>query len=335
MGPRFLVRQRSIPSSGSYRWHWALQAGSRANRRDLGVTEPERQLPTILDRLACGEVLVSDGATGTYLQDHGLRPGGCPEEFNASHPEVVKGMALAFLEAGADMVDTNSFGGNRFRLGMYGYGNRVRELNLLAARHARSQTPADRYVVGSVGPTGELLEPLGEVGEAEVFDGFVEQITALFEGGIDAITVQTMTSLEEAVLAVRAAKETTGLAVIATMAFEKTPRGFSTMMGVTPEAAVRGLQGAGADVVGANCGNSMKVMIELARKLRQITDGYLLIHSNAGTPAVKHGRVVYPDSPESMARDSLVLADIGINIVGGCCGTGPDYIRALVKARRG
>ncbi len=290
---------------------------------------------SIMTRLAAGETLISDGATGTYLQSNGLEPGGCPEEFNASHPDIVRGMAAAYFAAGSDMVLTNSFGGNVFMLRKYGYGDRVREFNLLAAQHARSAAPPGHYVVGSVGPTGEFLEPLGDVSEADMLDAFVQQTTALEEGGADAVVIETMTSLEEASLAIRAAKENTGLTVMATMVFDKGPRGFFTMMGVSPERAVTGLREAGADVVGTNCGNGIELMLELGRLMRGLTDGYLIVHSNAGIPRIEHGEIVYPETPEWMAERFEVLAQLSINIVGGCCGTGPDHIRALSRALRG
>ena len=290
---------------------------------------------TIPERLAQGGFLISDGATGTYLQQHGLEPGGCPEEFNATHSDVVKGMAKAYFDAGSDMVLTNSFGGSKFMQKKYGFGDRVREFDRLAAEHARSQRPAGCYVIGSVGPTGEFLEPLGEVSEAEMYDAFVEQITALEEGGADGVVIETMTAVEESALAIKAAREHTNLTVIATMTFDKGPRGFFTMMGVTPERGVKELEGAGADIVGANCGNGIDVMVELARELRAATDGYLLIHSNAGIPAIKGGQIVYPETPAYMAeRFETLVCDVGVNIVGGCCGTAPDHIRTLVDTLR-
>ena len=288
--------------------------------------------PGILDRLAAGDVLISDGGTGTYLQQHGLEPGGCPEEFNVSHPEVVRGMARGYFEAGSDMVLTNSFGGSIFMLGKYGHGDRVREFNLLAAEHARSQAPPGRYVVGSVGPTGEFLEPLGTVSASEMYDAFADQITALADGGADGVVVETKTALEEVTLAIKAAKENTDLTVMATMVFDKGPRGYFTMMGVTPEAGLDGMIEAGADVVGTNCGNGIDNMVEVAKAMRQETDGYLLVHSNAGIPAMKGGQIIYPESPEYMAERFKQLADIGVDIIGGCCGTGPEHIRALVQA---
>ena len=296
------------------------------------MTKPADQTPSILDRLSRGELLISDGATGTYLQNHGLEPGACPEELNASHPEVVTGMARAYFEAGSDMVLTNSFGANRFMLEKYGYGDRVREFNRLAAQYARSMAPPGHYVIGSVGPTGQFLEPLGEVSAGEMLEAFVEQITALEEGGADGVVIETMTALEETALAIKAAKEHTSLVVISTMVFDKGPRGFFTMMGVTPERAVQESLACGADIAGANCGNGIEIMVELARELRLATDGYLLIHTNAGIPTIKDGVVVYLETPQFMADNFKKLADLGINILGGCCGTGPEHIRTLVAA---
>jgi 5-methyltetrahydrofolate--homocysteine methyltransferase len=214
----------------------------------------------------------------------------------------------------------------------YGYEGRVFEFNKLAAQHARSQAPDGCYVMGSVGPTGEFLEPLGPVSASEMYEAFVQQIEALAEGGADGVVVETMTAIEEATLAIRAALENTDLLVIATMVFDKGPRGFFTMMGVTPERAARELREAGAHVVGTNCGNGIDNMVEVAKAMRQETDGYLLVHSNAGIPAMKAGQIIYPESPEYMAERFKQLADIGVDIIGGCCGTGPEHIRALAQA---
>ncbi len=286
----------------------------------------------LLERLKSGELLISDGATGTFLQQHGLEPGGCPEEFNASHPEVVREMARQYFEAGSDMVLTNSFGGSIFMQKKYGYGERVAEFNRSAAEHASSQAPDGSFVIGSVGPTGEFLEPLGPVSESQMYDAFANQIKALEAGGADGVVVETMTAVEEATLAVRAARENTDLVVMATMVFDKGPRGFFTMMGVTPERAVNTMQEAGAHVVGSNCGNGIDNMVDIARRMRAETDGFLLIHSNAGIPAMRAGEIVYPETPEYMAERFRELAELGVNIIGGCCGTGPDHIRALAAA---
>lgn len=292
---------------------------------------------TILDRLAAGEILISDGATGTYLQQRGLEPGGCPEEFNASHPDVVRGMARDYFAAGSDIVLTNSFGGSRFMQKKYGFGERVREFNRLAAEHAASQKPDDRhYAVASVGPTGEMMEPLPDgVSESAMYDALAEQVAALAEGGADAILIETQMALEEAVVGIRAARENTRLPVFATMVFDLGPRGFFTMMGVTPERAATELRAAGADVVGANCGNGVDRMIDLAAQMRAADDGPMLIHSNAGIPDMKNGEIIYNEGPEFMAERLERLAEMGVNILGGCCGTGPDHIRALSARLKG
>ena len=206
----------------------------------------------LLERLRSGGLLVSDGATGTFLQQHGLEPGGCPEEFNASHPEVVREMARRYFEAGSDMALTNSFGGTVFMQKKYGYGERVAEFNRLAAEHARSQAPEGAgSVVGSGrADWGVPGAAWGRCRNRRCTTLSRSQVKALEAGGADAVVVETMTAAEEAALAVRAARENTGLVVMATMVFDKGPRGFFTMMGITPEAAVHAMEDAGAHVVG-------------------------------------------------------------------------------------
>lgn len=302
------------------------------------MAQGNKATPTILERLAQGDLLISDGATGSYLQAQGLGDGN-PEEWNAIRPDVVRQMAKAYFDVGSDMVLTNTFGGTGIRQRHYGFADRAAEFNTLAAQLARSQAPEGRFVVGSVGPTGEVLnDPLREepLTESEAYDAFAEQIAALAEGGVDAVNIETMIDINEAVIAVRAAKENTDLTVMSTMFFDKGPRGFFTMMGSTPADAVERLHDAGADIVGANCGNGVDVMLELARELRAATDGYLLIHSNAGIPAPQGGEIVYPETPEYMAERFRVMAqDVGVNIIGGCCGTTPEHIKALIAAAKG
>ena len=291
--------------------------------------------PTILERLARGETLLGDGATGTYLQAHGLEPGGSPEALNLTDPDLVRSMAREYFEAGSDFVLTNSFGGSKFMLEKYGHRDKVTEFNRLAAQHARSQAPEGRYVVGSVGPTGEFVEPLGTVSQEEMLEAFVEQTQALESGGVDAILVETMTAIEEASLAIRAAKEHTDLTVMATMTFDKGPRGLFTMMGITPERAAKELREAGADVVGSNCGNGIEIMTEIASEIQAATDGYTMVNSNAGIPAIRKGLIVYPETPDWMAERYQGLAEMGINIMGGCCGTTPAHTKAMIEAIRG
>ncbi|MDA1229113.1 MAG: homocysteine S-methyltransferase family protein, partial [Chloroflexi bacterium] len=298
------------------------------------VREPKAYL-TLLERLGRGEILCSDGATGTYLQGHGLEPGGSPEELNFSDPALVRRMAADYFNAGSDLVLTNTFGGSKFILDKYGYGDQVREFNRLGAQHAKAVASPNHFVVGSVGPSGEILESnFGTTPDAEVYDAFVEQITALEEGGAHAVDIETMISSEEACLAVKAAKENTKLVVMSTMMFDRGPRGWFTMMGANPERAMKMLRDAGADIVGANCGNGTDAMVDLARELRIVDQGYMIIHSNAGIPAIRKGQIVYPETPEYMTERFMQMADLGINILGGCCGTTPRHIEALAIALR-
>ena len=290
--------------------------------------------PGILDRLAKGETLIFDGATGTYLQNNGLEPGGSPELMNASDPDTIQGMAKHYFDAGSDIVLTNTFGGNKFMLKRYGAEESLFELNRTAAELARAAAPEGKYVAGSIGPTGEFIEPLGTATEDELYDTFAEMSKAFETGGADAVVIETQLAIEEAAIAVRAAKENTGLVVMATMVFDKGPRGYFTMMGVTPEHAVEGLEEAGADIVGTNCGNGIEKMVEIATRMRAVTDKYLVVQSNAGLPVIRNGETCYLETPEFMAEHYRILADLPINILGGCCGTTADHIRALVKTTR-
>ena len=291
-------------------------------------------MSSLLERVTAGEVLVSDGATGTYLQQNGLEAGGCPEEFNLSRADVVRKMAAEYFDAGSDMVETNSFGGTRYMLKKYDFGDRVEEFNRLGAEHARAAAPDGRFVIGSIGPTGEFLEPNGTATEEEMYEAFAEQCRGLAAGGADGFCVETMSDLGEIKLAIRAAKDTTGLPVIATMTFDKGPRGFFTMMGTTPAGAAEDLSNAGADIIGSNCGIAIEDMIEIIAAMRQATDKPILTHINAGIPRIEGGVIVYPDTPEHMAALMPRVVEAGANIIGGCCGTGPEHVGAFVRAVR-
>ena len=288
----------------------------------------------LLERIAAGEILISDGATGTYLQANGLEPGGCPELMNDTHPDVVRQMAANYFAAGSDMVETNSFGGSPYMLRKYELAERVGELNQLAAEHARAAAPAGCFVLGSVGPTGEFLEPNGPATEAEMLDAFRAQVNGLIAGGVDAICVETMSDLAETILAIRAAKEHGDIPVIATLTFDRGPRGYFTMMGVTPQVAAQELTAAGADIVGSNCGIAIDDMIAIIAAMRAATDTPILTHVNAGIPKIENNVIIYPDAPEFMAERMIQVVNAGANVVGGCCGTNPDHIRALVATLR-
>ena len=286
----------------------------------------------LLNRIYEGETIISDGGTGTYLQKNGLEPGGCPEEFNVSHPEVIKKMAREYFEAGSDMVLTNSFGGSVFRQKHYGFEDSVFKFNKLAAQLAKSQAPEHGFVCGSLGPTGEFLRPLGLVSNQEMYDSFKNQALALEEGGADCVVIETMLDIDETSIALQAVRENTSMLAMATMTFDLGPRGFFTMMGVTPEDAAKKLEQSGAQVIGANCGNGIERMIEIASKKRNSTDKPMMINCNAGIPSLVSGEILYPETPEYMAEQFMKLKDVGVNIIGGCCGTSPEHIKALSDA---
>jgi 5-methyltetrahydrofolate--homocysteine methyltransferase len=283
--------------------------------------------------LKTGRILVSDGAWGTFLYNKGLRAGDCPDEWSLSHPDAVREIADSYINAGADMIETNSFGANCYKLAHYGLQERCAEVNRAAAQLSRQAAGNARHVIASVGPTGKMLL-MGDVTEQELYDCFSEQVTALAQGGADAICIETMSDADEAVAAIRAAKEQTKLEVIATFTFERTgERQYHTMMGLTPQdAAARALE-ADADIIGANCGNGIERMTEITEQLREaFPQAFILIHANAGLPVLRDdGTTVFPDTPAIMAAHVPQLIAAGANIIGGCCGTTPEHIKAIKK----
>ena len=286
-------------------------------------------MKSLLDRLAAGEVLVADGAMGTMLMERGLAAGNPPESFNLERIDVLEQIARAYLDAGADIIQTNTFGASRLKLAQYSLGDRVEEINKNAVRAVRNAAQSKAYVSGSCGPTGQFLKPYGDVEQAEMYDAFREQIAALINAGADVICIETMSDAKEATCAVKAAKELRSIPVMATMTFNRTPKGFYTIMGVTIEETVRDLEAAGADIVGSNCGNGMENMILIAGEFKKFTKLPIIIQSNAGIPELIEGKAVYPESPEVMAEKSKELLAAGVSIVGGCCGTTPEHIRAI------
>lgn len=285
--------------------------------------------------LACkdGRVLISDGAWGTLLHARGLTADECPELWNSTNRQDVLDIGKSYIDAGADIILTNSFGGSPFKLKRYGLQERTAELNETAAAISREAAGEDHFVLGSIGPTGVILM-MGEVSEEELFEGFCLQARALEKGGVDAICIETMSALDEACCAVRAVKESTECEIVCTFTFEKTARSdYRTMMGISPADMVREIASAGASVIGTNCGNGIDGMIDIVREIRKV-DGEtpVLVHANAGKPMIEDGKTVFPETPEMMAARADDLVASGANIIGGCCGTSPDHIRALADA---
>ncbi|MCK4872727.1 MAG: homocysteine S-methyltransferase family protein [Phycisphaerales bacterium] len=287
----------------------------------------------LLDRLRDNPPLVADGAMGTMLFDKGLEPGACPESINLTRPDVLTEIAEEYLDAGAALIQTNTFGGTPLKLAQHGLEARTREINLAAVEAVRKAVCGSAYVSGSCGPSGKMLKPLGDVDPDDLYESFHVQMQAFRSAGVDVICIETMTDLGEATIAIRAAKDVApAIPVMATMTFDPGPRGFFTMMGVSIEQAAAGLGDAGADVVGSNCGNGVDQMIEITAAFRALSDLPILIQPNAGLPEMRDGRLVYAETPAYMAERIPQLIEAGATIIGGCCGTTPAHIRAIREA---
>ena len=289
----------------------------------------------ISESIRQGRILVSDGAWGTQLIEKGLGNGECPESWNLTHRNIVLSIAKAYVDAEADIIETNSFGANRIKLARYGLAEKTVELNTTAAAISREAAGRDQIVLGSIGPTGKMLMT-GETTEEEMYEAFREQAMALEAGGADAICIETMSALDEALIAVSAVRANTRIEIACTFTFEKTAAaGYRTMMGVRPSNIVGPLIDAGADIIGTNCGNGMERMIQIVSELRALSsDIPILVHANAGLPVLVDGNTVFPETPEEMACFVPDLVRAGANVIGGCCGTTPEHIRALVRAVR-
>jgi methionine synthase I (cobalamin-dependent) len=277
-----------------------------------------------------GKVTVSDGAWGTELDKLGCPPGFCREEWNLSKPELVEQVAASYVTAGAQIILTNTFSGNRFVLAKHGQAEQVTAFNKAGAAISRKAAGSQAQVFGSIGPCGKMLMS-GEVKEGELAEAFRAQAQALAEGGCDGLVAETFTDLKEAAIAVRAAKST-GLLVVGCMTFDSGKDHTRTMMGVTPEQAAKGLTEAGADIIGANCGIGIDNYITVSRLFRAATKMPIWIKANAGLPEVIDGKAVYKMQPADFGQRVKELIAAGANIVGGCCGTSPAYIAATVKS---
>ncbi|MEA4926632.1 MAG: homocysteine S-methyltransferase family protein [Syntrophomonadaceae bacterium] len=271
-------------------------------------------------------ILVMDGAMGTMLQQKGMMPGQCPELFGVEHPDILSGIHRQYLEAGADIIETNTFGGNGFKLAEYGLETRVEEINAEAVRLARQAVKGRALVAGCVGPTGQLLEPMGKVTFDDLYRGFETQVTALDRAGADLIAIETMTDIGEMRAALIAARQCSRLPVIAHLTFES---GGRTMMGTDPVTALIILDALQPLALGANCSGGARELLPIIQTMAQYTRNYLTVEPNAGLPCLVDGETVFPDSPEEMAEYALRLREAGANIIGGCCGTTPEHIQAM------
>jgi 5-methyltetrahydrofolate--homocysteine methyltransferase len=287
--------------------------------------------PTISQLVSAGPV-VTDGAWGTQLQERGLPVGACPDAWNVEQPAKIEEVARLYVEAGSRVILTNTFGANRFILARHGLADKAAEINRAGVEISRRAASGRAAVFASVGPSGVMLIE-GRVSEQELKVGFVEQAMALAQAGADGIVLETFSDLSEAALAVAAARET-GLPVVACMTFDSGKNKDRTMMGTTPEQAAEQLTAAGADVIGSNCGQGIAGMVEVCRRLRAATDRPIWIKANAGLPELADGQAVYRQTPAEFAAHVPQLIEAGASFVGGCCGTTPEFIRAVVDKLR-
>ncbi|MFZ2947860.1 MAG: homocysteine S-methyltransferase family protein [Desulfuromonadaceae bacterium] len=275
-------------------------------------------------------VLILDGAMGTMLQERGLQPGQSPEELNLTMPEVVASVHRDYIEAGADIIVTNTFGGTRFKLAHYGLEERLIEINSRAVEIARAAAGTKAYVGASIGPTGQFVEPLGEVSFDRMKGAFREQAEALVGAGADLITLETFLDIKECRAAVIAIREVSAtIPVIAMLTFDDNGR---SVLGTPPEAAAITLAAAGADIVGSNCGLGVDGIYDILCRMRQVTGLPLISQANAGLPQLVGDRTVFPGTPDEMVAYHERMIALGVRIIGGCCGTTPAHIRAMKQA---
>jgi len=282
-------------------------------------------------KLVNDRIVFFDGAMGTMLLAAGLPGGGVPELWNLEKPDVVLDVYQQYYNAGADVVHTNTFGASTLKLGVKGHAEQMESINLAAVQLARRVCPENAFVAGDMGPTGEMLKPMGTATFEILEEAFFLQATALIKGGADIISIETMFSLDEATAALKAAKRAGNIPVVAGITYNKTPNGFYTMMGETIEQCATTLAENGADAVACNCTLGSSDFLELVRELRKATPKPILIQPNAGKPIPKDNITIYEQTPSEFAADIKRIIDEGADMVGGCCGTNAAFVEEIVR----
>ncbi len=278
--------------------------------------------------------LLADGAMGTQLMFAGLEQGNCGEAWNLTHPERVLAIQTRYAEAGADCILTNTFGGSRIMLNRHSNADKVVEINRAGVEIVREAFHGrDGFIIGDIGPFGGLLQPYGDFTEAQVRSAFEEQAAALVDAGADAIIIETQTSFEELLLGIEAAKHAGSQCIIGSMAYDVTLDGstFRTMMGVEPERAAEFMEAHGAHVVALNCGTGMDMVRarEAVERYKRVTHLPVMVQPNAGQPKLVNMKVVYDETPQQMVQGLVPMLEAGANVVGACCGSAPEHIRAF------
>lgn len=292
----------------------------------------------LADRIT-DDLLILDGAMGTQLMANGVQPGQCNDYLNIDSPELISRIHSAYFEAGSDAVLTNTFGANKFTLARHGYSEIAEKINFAAAQNARKAAGQDRYVIGDIGPTGDFLKPLGTLDGDELKAAFAEQAKGLADGGVDGFLVETMTALDEAVIAVEAIQSVSLLPIFVSFAYGPGGKDYKTMMGVDVDSVVSQIIPLGVSAIGFNCGTiPMEGYVKLTEKYAQAlagSDTIILAEPNAGLPELVDGETVYRLEPWVYADFARKIADAGAGIIGGCCGTTPGHIKALTKKLKG
>ncbi len=295
----------------------------------LSIASREIKMNRLSELLGIKKLLVCDGAWGTMLQNKGLKPGECPELLNLTYPKLVKEIPEAYSKAGAELVKTNSFGGNKYRLSHYSLERKIFEINKTAAEISKDGVKDKALILGSIGPSGVILM-MGDTSEEEMYETYSIQASALEAGGADALLIETFSDIQEAIIAIKAAKDNTNLEIISTFTFEKTIDGdFKTMMGYTPTQICEEVEKAGIGYIGTNCGNGFEAMAYIIKEFKEKSELPLVVNANAGLPTIRDKGIYYPETPEYVSSIISKLVEAGASIIGGCCGTTPQHINEI------
>ncbi len=281
------------------------------------------------DKLNISNILIGDGAWGTFLYQKGLQAGECPEYWNLIKPSEVLDIAKSYINAGSDIIETNSFGATSIKLAHFNLAAEAFKINFEAAAISRSAAGKSGIVLGSMGPTGKILM-MGDISGDEMYLAFREQAIALEKGGADALIIETMSDLDEARLAYKAARENTECDIVVSFTYNKAGEEYRTMMGVSPAEVMAEFTSNPMTIIGSNCGNGIRDMVPVAESMLSTNSpNILMIQANAGAPVYKDGKTIFPESPQEMIVYLPQLIHAGVRIIGGCCGTTPDHIRAF------